>query len=404
MHTPNTLPKRIVRALGLAVPALALLVTGCNRDELAPDCFEIDPDTGVCLIPDPGGVAVGINCQDFPPGALRAEYSFTPEVGGGSGNYDNWMAMGLPPGLTIDPVTGEISGIPEQQGEFQNITISVTDIGKGRTESAECGPLEIRDHLNAFRVRTEEPYHCIPHTASFDEMLAYLDGGDDTDISCSLSMGNGASCPIGDGKGRMAPGVTFDESNCTHSGTITGTRRGTWVWAINIEQSGFTTTVPFCATNDVDTYHDLVLTANGINNEDTLKPGLLEFDPTQDVEFGSGSYHWDINDPNCPGNDCNNFGFRFDVTCSPFDPGPAPYQITLSPSGGSDTGLFHEITASGPAPGEDSIFATRPFIASFETSYCTSADGNFCNVDDAAAFESNAQTKYHFDVVGYPVQ
>jgi hypothetical protein len=36
-------------------------------------------------------------------------------------------------------------------------------------------------------------------------------------------------------------------------------------------------------------------------------------------------------------------------------------------------------------------------------SYCTSADGSFCVVDDVPTFEQNAQTKYHFDVIGYPL-
>ena len=54
-----TTPSAALRSVALAVPALALLVSGCNRDSLAPDCFEIDPNTGECLIPDPGGTDVG---------------------------------------------------------------------------------------------------------------------------------------------------------------------------------------------------------------------------------------------------------------------------------------------------------------------------------------------------------
>jgi hypothetical protein len=115
--------------------------------------------------------------------------------------------------------------------------------------------------------------------------------------------------------------------------------------------------------------------------------------------FGGGSYQWAIDDPACPGPDCNNFGFRFNVTCSPFD-AVAPWSITLSPSSGTTTGLTHEMSASGPAPGDS--FAYRPYVASFEMSYCTSSDGSFCDVDNAANFEANAQTKYHFDVVAYP--
>ena len=390
--------RSIVRTVGLSLPALALLATvgSCSRDDLAPDCFEIDPDTGICLVPDPGGTAVGINCDMFPDGAVGATYSFTPPVGGGSGNYSNWMATNLPPGLMIDPNTGEISGVPDPPGnfEYQDITITVFDEGKGQSFDASCGPLLINERLNSNAVRTE-PLHCIPHTASEAEMLALLDGGDGTPITCSALNPGSLPCPLGDGNGRPPPGVTFNESSCTHSGNITGNRRGTWVWMVEIEQSEFKTRVPFCASNDIDAYHDISVTANAVDESD-LKPGLLEFDPSMPIGFGNGTYEWTIDDPACVNDPaaCNSYGFRFDVTCSPFDP---PFVLN-----GTSTisGMSHQMNATGPTPSAG--FATRPFVASFEMLYCTADNGAFCDVD-GANFDQNAQTQYHFDVVGYPV-
>ena len=309
MHAPNS---HRVRALALIVPAAALLASGCSRDELAPDCFEIDPNTGVCLVPDPGGTAVGIDCTNFPEGAVGATYAFTPPVGGGSGNYSMWMASNLPPGLSIDSNTGLISGTPTQAMEYTGITISVFDTGKGTAFSSECGPLLINPALSSNPV-LNEPNHCVPFDASKDEMIALLSGGDGSDITCEAFVdGGSATCPLGDGNGRPPPGITFNDSSCTHSGTIAGNRHGTWVWMIELTQSDYVITVPYCATNDIGTYHDLIMTANG-NVTPNTEPGLLEYSAANSLSFGNGSYHWDINDPACPGNDCNNFGFRFDV-------------------------------------------------------------------------------------------
>lgn len=383
----------------VAALTVALAVSGCNRDELAPDCFRIDPNTNECLIPDPGGTAPGINCETFPTGAVGAEYSFTPEVGGGSGNFSMWAATGLPAGLSIDPNSGEISGVPSGATTATGITISMFDAGKGESYEASCGDMQINEALSAGRV-AGETNHCLDASASMADMLALLDGGDGTEISCGAISNNpdSATCPLGDGNGRLPPGISFNASSCTHAGTITGDRRGTWVWMVPITQSGYTTAVPFCATNDVDSFHDITLTANGEPGSD-IQPALYEFNPNADLSFGTGDYQWAIDDPACPGGGCNTFGFRFNVTCSPFDV-DAPWQVTLSPSAGTDTGLTHEMTATGPA--QEAKFDGRPWVASFEMSYCTSGDAGTCDTTNSDQFEQNAQTRYHFDVVGYP--
>jgi hypothetical protein len=390
-------------ALVLALPALSLTVAGCSRDDLAPDCFVVVD--GICVVP--GGTAVGIDCATMPRAAVGADYSFTPGVGGGSGQYENWTATNLPPGLTINPDTGEISGVPTDPPYPGNqpfdymVELTVDDAGEGQSFDAMCGVLEVSPRLNALEVLTTD-YHCLDFQTAYQDMLATLDGGDGTEITCSMgSNPANASCPVGDGDGRLAPGITFDETTCTHSGSVNSERMGTWVWMVDITQSGYTTTVPYCATNDVPTFHEVILTANGVV-DDVLQPGLYEYNADQELGFGGdGSYHWDINSPDCPGNECNNFGFRFDVTCSPFDTA-APFGISLAPSAGGSLGLSHEMDATGPAPGD--AFRARPFVTSFEMSYCTSSDPAFCSVADVPTFEANAQTKYHFDVIGYPVQ
>jgi hypothetical protein len=390
----------------LSAAALLVLVSSCARDKLAPDCFEPDPSGSGCLIPYPGASDVTGSClegQDVPPaGAVGAEYLYdlSEVASGGTNSYTNWIATTpLPPGLTLDPLTGIISGIPTGPGNSAYpLSVSVDDAGE--TFTIECADIVINDRLNANAVRLE-PMHCIPHTASFDEMVALLEGGDGSEITCSPITDGGLPCPLGDGNGRLGPGVTFDAASCTHSGDITGDRRGTWVWMVQIEQSGATTRVPFCATRDVDTFHDITLTANAVQESD-LNPGLLEFDPNMPLDFGDaqsnnmldGTHLWDVFNPACGGDpsQCTSFGFEFNVTCSPFDP---PFSLDALNSPGM--GFSHDLGATGPTP--TASFADRPFVASFEMLYCT---GPNCDVEDPN-FEQNAQTQYHYDVVAFPV-
>ena len=383
--------RAVVRTIGIGLPMLVLL-TSCNRDPLAPDCFVVE--NGECLIPYPGASDVTVACETVPEGAIGAEYylDLNTITTGGTGVYGNWSASNLPPGLTLDPDTGILSGVPEVINATP-FEVSVTDAVGGEQFEFSCGELVINDRLSALGVVTEE-FHCIPHTASKDEMLAIITGGDSSDITCSPLAASDGSCPLGDGNGRPPPGVTFDADTCTHSGDLTGDRRGSWVWMVEVEQSGYTTRIPFCAQNDVDTFHDIVVTANAQLQSD-LQPGLLSYDPTQALGFGGGSYVWDIQDPVCFGGDpapCNAFGFKFAVTCSPFDP---PFVLNGQ---STDNGLTHELDAMGPVP--DEKFRYRPWVASFEMSYCTSDTPADCDVD--GAFEQNAQTRYHFDVVAFP--
>lgn len=405
MLEPRDFSARVTQALQTKVLGVlaVIAVASCARDPLAPDCFIPDPEGSGCLIPFPGATDVASSCEEegaVPDGAVGALYEFDLDdvTAGGTSAYTNWVATTpLPPGLTLDPTSGVISGTPEEPGNTgYPLSITVDDAGTGDSYTFICDELHINDRINALEVRNE-PMHCIPHTASKDEMVAMLDGGDGSDITCNPYSDGGLPCPMGDGNGRPPPGVSFDADTCTHSGNVTGNRRGTWVWMVEIEQNGATTRVPFCASRDVDTFHDITLTANAAQESD-LEPGLLEFDPSMALAFGNGTHVWDIVDPDCntDPSQCNSFGFKFDVTCSPFDP---PFDLNAVSSG---IGMTHDLTAMGPTVAPGSQFEYRPFVASFEMSYCTSNSGADCDVD-GANFDQNAQTQYHYDVVGFPV-
>jgi len=72
--------------------------------------------------------AVSISTASLPNGSPGVSYSTTLTATGGSIPYSNWtvIAGSLPPGLTLNPATGQISGTPTTQGTYQ-FTVQVTD-------------------------------------------------------------------------------------------------------------------------------------------------------------------------------------------------------------------------------------------------------------------------------------
>ncbi len=111
--------------LFLSAVAVSVIVGGCNnRDPLAPYDF------------------LNGTCANMPPGIQGMTYMYQPDFSGGVAPY-TWEAVGLPPGLEIDPDTGLISGIPSEFGEY-NVVIIVTD-ANGRRSEVACGSFEVQE-------------------------------------------------------------------------------------------------------------------------------------------------------------------------------------------------------------------------------------------------------------------
>ena len=72
--------------------------------------------------------AVSIATSTLPDGSVGASYSATLTATGGSLPYGRWglTSGSLPPGLNLDPVTGQISGTPTAQGIF-GFTVQLID-------------------------------------------------------------------------------------------------------------------------------------------------------------------------------------------------------------------------------------------------------------------------------------
>lgn len=112
----------------LTIGILLFAVSGCQRDELAPYAF-----------PRP----VEVECQSPPAAYLNTMFSWTPSHEFGVDPL-MWSAVNLPPGLMIDEATGEISGIPTEEGSFE-IEITVRDSAEPSAQVSiiSCGSIEV---------------------------------------------------------------------------------------------------------------------------------------------------------------------------------------------------------------------------------------------------------------------
>ena len=72
-------------------------------------------------------VGLGISCASLPHGMGGQFYTYTFPVGSGDPPYTFSITAGaLPPGLSLDPATGTVSGTPTMSGTF-TFTVLVTD-------------------------------------------------------------------------------------------------------------------------------------------------------------------------------------------------------------------------------------------------------------------------------------
>jgi hypothetical protein len=92
-------------------------------------CASTTSDFAIIIDPAscPAGTMITLSPQAFPPAKPGVPYSQTITPSGGTAPYTFALTSGaLPPGLTLNPATGTVAGVPTAQGVF-NFTLAATD-------------------------------------------------------------------------------------------------------------------------------------------------------------------------------------------------------------------------------------------------------------------------------------
>lgn len=109
-----------------------------NFTVLITDSYAAGPDPNTaevdCSILIEGDIAV--SCNNPPKGNVGASYDHAFTVTGGAAPYVFSLAAGtLPPGLTLDPTTGELTGTPTVSGVYE-FSIRATDADEAAGQTA----------------------------------------------------------------------------------------------------------------------------------------------------------------------------------------------------------------------------------------------------------------------------
>ncbi|RMG98632.1 MAG: hypothetical protein D6705_05400 [Deltaproteobacteria bacterium] len=363
--------------------------SACTTDLPAPDNYASASASATATTGVPGDLEV--DCGMPALGAVDANYSHTVSAQGGMAPY-SFSATGLEP-LTIDTLTGTITGVPDAEGTITG-EVTVTD-ALGATASTTC-TITVRPRLDAEIPDSKLMPCAVDGETLFDFVVP--DTGDGSPITCAT--------PGGEGNGKMPAGLSVNPDTCAVEGSITEDRYGTWVWIVEGQQNGVSVYVPYCATNDTQApgaYDITVFHGGDLQTNKALVPARGTFQPGAPLSFGdpnASDPRFEIVDPANCGNPCF-FGFAFFINASPFD----GTTFSLNPRGllqdmnMQNIGMFHHMSVDGPAV--TAPFENRPWVLNVSLDYCLS------NVDQATcmgadAVKANGNGNLEFAVVMFP--
>ena len=82
------------------------------------------------------GTALSVATKSLSGGKRGRSYSASIALGAKKPVAVNWTAYGLPPGLTLNRVTGRLSGRPSATGDFELIVVAIARRGSGSASAA----------------------------------------------------------------------------------------------------------------------------------------------------------------------------------------------------------------------------------------------------------------------------
>jgi len=170
---------------------------------------------------------IDITPATLPDGIVGLSYSQTLKAGGCSGPC-MWSASGtVPPGLSLDPASGVISGTPSTAGSFQ-FTATATD------SKLQTGSQTYTVRINsALTITTSSPLPDGKLGSSYSQTLAASGGTSPYQWSVS--------------PGTLPPGLSLNSTNGTISGTPTSAK--TFTFTIKVaDRAGATATKDFSLT------------------------------------------------------------------------------------------------------------------------------------------------------------
>ncbi|RMG95033.1 MAG: hypothetical protein D6705_14765 [Deltaproteobacteria bacterium] len=397
------------RLSGIAL-AFAGLATGCGDDGAAPGVTGPPPTTGTTTGTTGGttggstgvdsfgsaggssGSSTGappmleVDCNMPPLGAVGATYDHTFLASGAMGS-PTFSAVGLPPGLVLNPVTGQVTGTATAEGTYDVEVTAATGGAMGATGMATC-TIEIAPALGVDLSGLAAP--CL---GPDDDLLSFLTGGNGAPVTCST--------PGGTGNGTPPAGIAVDPDTCAITGTLAETRYGTFVWMTRVEQQGAYAWVPQCVTNATPEPGSYTMEVDHEGQMDAaLVPGRGTFTAGQPIAYGAAA-----GDPlfriigGCAPNACY-YGYAYGISASPFDADTltlAPASLLSDPMG-NKLGMTHELSISGPAV--PAAFEGRIWLLHLTFDYCLAPDAATCSGVDA--IKQNGKGKLVYDVVMFP--
>jgi hypothetical protein len=331
------------------------------------------------------GLMPQIDCADPPLAAVGAAYDHELALVDDLGVSWTWSATGLPPGLAMGPLGGDISGSPEEEGDFE---VQVTVAHADDTGTTSC-TISVGAALSVDLEALGAP--CITED---DDVNDFVVGGDGSPLTCST--------PGGPGEGRIPDGIGVGEDSCAIEGT-TDDAYGTWVWITQLRQSGLRVPVPYCYTIEDQPPGAYTITGSHSGGTDNhLEPAVVTFGPGEPLSYGGdGDPLFSVvqETPLAP----LHFHFSFSIAASPFGDcglddcfGLTPTTV-LTNASDENIGFSHELFALGDTVPRE--FEDRPWVFTLETFYCLADNGTDCNDDN---FLANGNGELRFGVIMVP--